>query len=332
VKALLYHLDGKLPNIALMRIAAHHRDMGHDVELRRGKPGRTLFDEPEPDFVYGSAIFKATAPVVQDLKKAWPQAIIGGTGVDIPPLQVSNLEKSGVYTLRQDYSIYPDYQQSIGFSQRGCRLRCEFCVVPSKEGRVRPEQTIYDIWRGDPWPREVVLLDNDFFGNPEWKQRIAEIREGRFKVSFTQGINARCLTDEAAEAIASVDYRNDSMDTKRIYTAWDNKGDESRLFDGLNKLVKYGVKPYHIMVFMLVGYWPMETAEDRDYRRKKLRDFGAMPYPMPFVRSRELVGFQRWIVGSYDKRISWDEWEQAGYRPERLGERIAAVEAMEVSG
>lgn len=31
------------------------------------------------------------------------------------------------------------------------------------------------------------------------------------------------------------------------------------------------------------------------------------------------VGFQRWVVGAYDKRVSWGEWERAGYRPERLG-------------
>ena len=119
-----------------------------------------------------------------------------------------------------------------------------------------------------------------------------EIRDGRFAVSFTQGINARCLTDEAAEAIASVDYRNDSMDTRRIYTAWDNRGDEERLFAGLNRLVKYGVKPDHIMVYMLVGYWPAETQEDRDYRRRRLREFGARPYPMPYYRTPRLIGFQ----------------------------------------
>jgi hypothetical protein len=40
------------------------------------------------------------------------------------------------------------------------------------------------------------------------------------------------LSDEAAEAIASVDYRDDSMKVKRIYTAWDNRKDEERLICG----------------------------------------------------------------------------------------------------
>lgn len=31
MNALLFHVDGKLPNVALMRIASHHRALGHDV-------------------------------------------------------------------------------------------------------------------------------------------------------------------------------------------------------------------------------------------------------------------------------------------------------------
>lgn len=34
MRVLLWHLDGKLPNLALMRIAAHHRERGDQVELR----------------------------------------------------------------------------------------------------------------------------------------------------------------------------------------------------------------------------------------------------------------------------------------------------------
>ena len=137
-------------------------------------------------------------------------------------------------------------------------------------------------------------------------------------MSFYQGINARFLSDEAAEAIASVDYRDDSMKVKRIYTAWDNRKDFERLFAGLNRLTKYGVKPDHIMVYMLIGYWPEETENDWLYRSMTLRAFGARPYPMPFIRNRATVGFQRWIIGAYDKRISWTDWKRAGFEPREL--------------
>lgn len=310
MRVLLLHLDGRLPNLALMRIAAHHRSLGDDIELRIGNPQPRLWSDV-PDRVYASAVFQSSLPLARRVKAMYPQAMIGGTGWSV----TATLESAGITTRAADYSIYPDFQQSIGFTQRGCRLKCEFCVVPEKEGRVQPEQTIADIWRGGEWPKELVLLDNDFFGQPPqvWRARVRELVEGGFKASFTQGINARCLTDEAAEAIASVRYYNDRMTTRRIYTAWDNRDDEEALFRGLNRLVRYGVKPDHIMVYMLCGYWFGESHADRDHRRARLREFGARPYPMPYQRTRELVGFQRWVVGAYDKRIPWDAWVSNGY-------------------
>jgi hypothetical protein len=314
-RVLLLHLDGKLPNIALMRVAAHHRDRGDAVTLRRADNWRAVeptFTDPAVwDHVYASAIFERTRPLAERVRAIYPHAVIGGTGWDV----ASNLEAIGITTTRQDYGLYPAWRQSIGFTQRGCRLRCAFCVVPRKEGAVREEQTIADLWRGAPWPRELILLDNDFFGQPRWADRIDEIQAGGFRVSFTQGINARMLTDETAAAIARVDYRDDSMRVKRIYTAWDNRKDEARLFAGLDALVRHGVKPDHIMVYMLIGYWPGETHADRDYRRSQLRAFGARPYPMPFVRTPDTVGFQRWVIGAYDKRFPWDAWRAARYQP-----------------
>lgn len=317
---LLLHLDGKLPNIALMRLAAHHRDLGHSVELRQAGNARAIeprLDDPQWDAVFASLIFERTRPLAERVRQVYPRAVLGGTGWDL----AATLEALGVTTRRQDYSDYPAWRSSIGFTQRGCRLRCSFCVVPRKEGAVREENTISELWRGEPHPREVLLLDNDFFGQPNWAARIAELRDGQFKVSFSQGINARMLNDESAAAIASVDYRDDSMRERRIYTAWDNRKDEARLFAGLDALVRHGVKPRHIMVYILVGYWPGETHADRDYRRARLRDFGALPYPMPFERTPELLGFQRWVIGGYDKSIPWSEWSGAHCQPRHLTRR-----------
>ncbi len=325
MNVLLFQLDGGLPNIALMRIAAHHRALGDDVELRwvgRRKcagPTRQLGDAP--DRVYASAIFERTRPLVDTLRREFPEVIVGGTGVEV----ALRLEDHGITTLEQDYSIYPAERRSIGFSQRGCRLRCPFCVVPRKEGAMREEQTIYSIWRGSPYPPQILLLDNDFFGQPRWKDRIVELRSGGFAVCFSQGINARLVTPEIAAAVASVDYRDDSFRARRLYTAWDNRKDEGRLFAGLEMLVAAGVKPDHLMVYMLVGYWPGETMADNLYRRDRLRAFGARPYPMPYHRTRELVGFQRWCVGSYDKNIPWQRWEANGYRAEGMTHDLQPV-------
>ena len=174
MRVLLLQLDGKLPNIALMRLSAHHRERGDDVELR--KVGNATHVQPElydrHDKVYASLIFERSRPVAEALLATRPDAIVGGTGWSVG----SALEEHGITTLRQDYSIYPTFMQSIGFTQRGCRLRCSFCVVPKKEGSMRAEQDVHEIWRGDPYPRELLLLDNDFFGQPRWRDRVDELR------------------------------------------------------------------------------------------------------------------------------------------------------------
>ncbi len=333
MRVLLWHLDGRLPNLALMRLAAYHRALGDVVELRRVSNPSALdeaafrqveprFDDPRWDRVYASAIFERTRPLVERVAALYPGCEIGGTGTrDIG----RTLDDVGVGDGPLDYSDYPDWRASIGFTQRGCRFRCGFCVVPTKEGRARSHHTISQIWRGEPWPRHLLLLDNDFFGGSEWRERIAEIRAGGFRVSFTQGINVRVLSDEAAAAIASVDYRADDMRERRIYTAWDQLGDERVLFRGLERLVLHGVRPDDIMVYLLIGYAAGETHEDRDYRRRRLREFGCRPYPMPYHRTPELVGFQRWVLGAYDKRIPWEKWRAARWSPRRLGDRRVSL-------
>ena len=140
MRILLLHIDGKLPNVALMRLAAHHRALGDEPELRRVPTAsaihRNLFDRH--DRVYASAIFEKSRPIVEKIRQTYPDAIVGGTGVDF----TTTLESVGVSTLDQDYSIYPGFAASIGFTQRGCRLRCPFCVVPTKEGATRRSKSV----------------------------------------------------------------------------------------------------------------------------------------------------------------------------------------------
>jgi hypothetical protein len=154
--------------------------------------------------------------------KHLPRHRLGGTGWDV----ASNLADVGIDDGELDYSVYPRFQRSIGFAMRGCRLKCRFCVVPRKEGKARAAGSIASIYRGAPMPREILLLDNDYFGNPEWRSVHRELIDGDFKVSLVQGINARMLNPETARAIGELNIRDDGMKRRRIYTAWDSIGDE----------------------------------------------------------------------------------------------------------
>jgi hypothetical protein len=316
-------LDGALPNLALMKLSHWHKAAGDEVHFTRSAE-RDLFEPEHYDVVYGSAIFKFSQERLMRFQRQFPTAIVGGTGTP----NVGTVEELvGEDYEHYDYSLYPEVSFSMGFTQRGCRLSCKFCVVPGKEGKPRSVSTIAQIYRGEPHPRHLHLLDNDFFGQPEaqWRARIEEMQAGKFKVALTQGINARMIDEQSAAAIASIDYREGkTFRDKRLYTAWDNRKDEARLMRGLELLAKHGVKPDHVMVYMLIGFWKGETEDDWLHRQATLRAFGARPYPMPFVRTKETVGFQRWCVGSYDKRIPWEKWKAADYQPHNLREEAAA--------
>jgi hypothetical protein len=305
-------LDGKLPNIALMRLAAWHRKVrGDTVWFYRGAAGldRQL-GEPQYARVYASAIFTMSKPLVERFRTQFPEAIIGGTGTD-SRLKVEDL--IGEYH-EVDYSAAPqDFTSSIGFTQRGCRLKCKFCVVPQKEGKPYVVNTIHEIWRGDPWPKHIHLLDNDFFGQPEgdWQARIEEIRTGKFKVCFNQGLNVRLITPEAAEALASIEYRDDQFQQRRLYTAWDNRKDEAIFFRGVDCLEQAGIPPSHLMAYMLIGFDPTETWERIFHRFDRMVARGIRPYPMVFDPARkDLKRFQRWVVtGLYRAGIPFERYD-----------------------
>lgn len=300
----LTQIDGALPNLALMRLAHWHKARGDAVHVTRSIQPE-LF-EPAYDRVYGSAIFSFSQERIARFQAQWPDAILGGTGT-MSAVQVESIigDHQGV-----DYEGH-DVEYSIGFTQRGCRLKCKFCVVPGKEGKNRGIATIADIWRGSPYPRKLHLLDNDFFGNPEWPARIAEIREGKFRVCLSQGINVRLIDDEAAAALATIEYRNTRFNERRLYTAWDNLKDEAVFFKGVDTLERAGIPSKHLMAYMLIGYDPLETWARIWHRFHAMVERGIEPYPMVYNRKRaDLLCFQRWVVTGLYRAVPWLEYRR----------------------
>jgi hypothetical protein len=308
VNVRLTHIDGKLPNLALMKLSHFHRSAGDSVTFSKSL-SREMF-EPAYDRVYGSAIFGFSKHRLTTFLEQFPNAVVGGTGTD----SLQTVEQFlGVSRWEwYDYSIYPDFTGSIGFTARGCRLRCGFCVVPNKEGRPAPMNSIAQIWRGEPYPKHLHLLDNDFFGQPkeQWLDRVREILEGKFKVCFNQGINIRLITEEAAEWIAKLPYYDDQFKTRRLYTAWDNLKDEKIFFRGVENLKAAGVPPTHLMVYMLVGYDKEETLERIMYRFKRMTEIGIRPYPMVYNNQNpQLKRFQRWVIRKYYQFVPFEEYD-----------------------
>lgn len=310
MRVALYDVDSKIPNLALMKLARHHGERGDTVE--RFEP----LWSGQYDHVYASKVFDYSDGSLLDPE----QMQIGGTGWDKAVVLPPEIE-----AMQPDYSLY-GYPHNIGFTMRGCRFRCKFCVVPEKEGWPVSQHTIGEIWQ----QRDsdfVVLLDNDFFGNPEWQERIAEIRQHDLRVSFSQGLNIRIITDEQAAALASVRFRNLSGGKKQVHFAWDQwgKGTERLIDEGFARVTAAGIKPHQMAFFVLIGW---NTTEEQDlYRIEKLHGMGADVFVMPYNRSDPYQkALARWNNRYVWRSVPWPEYRYGDWRP---AQRRAYAEAAE---
>lgn len=314
----LTDIDSKLPNLALMKLARWHREQGDQVYLT--KSVERDFFEPVPDVVYGSAIFEDSDDLIATFKAHFPTAFVSGTatgekgGVTVEEiLGIAEVDGNPWQYEQYDYSIYPDFKPSIGFTQRGCRLNCTFCGVRKKEGKPVSVNAIEAIWRGPGHPKKLHILDNDFFGNPEWPARLDEIRKGGFKVCMSQGINVRLIDDEAARALSSIEYRDTSFSERKLYTAWDNIGHERIFFAGVDRLERAGIPPSHLRAYMLVGFDKAETWDRIWYRFNRMVARGIEPFAMVFKKrsaATDLICWARWVNNGMYRFLPWDKYDR----------------------
>ena len=299
MRVALHDVDSKIPNLALMKLSKHHRERGDYVE-RYLPLAKSTYDR-----IYASKVFKFSS--AEDLDAEQMQ--IGGTGWDMSVTLPPEIER-----LAPDYSLYPGYQHSIGFTMRGCRFRCKFCVVPEKEGWPVSESTIENIWTQRDSDL-VVLLDNDFFGNPDWALRIAEMRKLDLRVNFSQGLNIRIITEEQCKALASVKFRSMGGGMKLVHFAWDQwgPGTEKAVTRGFSRVKAAGIKPHQMAFYVLIGW---RTTEEQDlYRINKLHDWGCHVFVMPFDKSDPYQkALTRWNNGHAWKNVPWLEYESGAWK------------------
>lgn len=180
---------GKFPNYALMKIARYYRDMGEEVEWANAMFGKY-------DKVYMSKIF-AFSP---DNGEIWDCEVErGGTGYDLHkelPIEIDNCNP--------DYSIYPELDSKVayGFLTRGCPNKCAWCVVPIKEGKVRPYRDVEEI--AIDGRTNLILMDNNILASDYGLEQIEKIIRKGYRVDFNQALDARLVTEDIAQMLAQV--------------------------------------------------------------------------------------------------------------------------------
>lgn len=301
MKVLLVQVDGKMPNLALMKISAYHKYNGHEVGWAFANP----------DKVYVSCVFSQNLPHAKGISQFYPDAEfhIGGPGLGYPNSLPDSKEER-----MPDYSIYPDLDYSMGFTTRGCIRKCAFCVVPIIEGKFRIHQHPKIFCH--PNFKKVVLLDNNILASGCFEDDMKWIQDQGLKVCFNQGLDARLVTEDIANTLANMKSYNLHFNNRTYYFAWDLIENEEQVLQGLNLMIDVGIHPRSLMVYVLVGF---NTTHEQDYYRfQELRKRGTDPFIMIYNNRKDdlwIRHFARWVNKRIYKSCALEDYDRYDLTP-----------------
>lgn len=228
------------PNLALMKISAWHKSIGDDVEW-----WNPLY---RYDRIYSSKVFDFTPvnPYLPD------DAIRGGTGyTDLP---ADNKLPDEIDNMFPDYSIYPDCDYAIGYLTRGCPNHCRWCVVPRKEGNIKPYRKWQDVVRPDT--DRLVLMDNNILACEYGISQLESLIGSGYRIDLNQGMDARLVDGRIAGILSRLDW------IRFIRFSCDQLAQIESVRRAVELLTDRGVRPYRIFVYLLV------TADLRDASKR----------------------------------------------------------------
>lgn len=247
---------GKLfPNLALMKISAYHKSLGNSVEWY------DALSNNKKDIIYISKIFTYKEDYAYPLYAN--KVIRGGTGYYINRTLPKVIDRQ-----YPDYSLYPEVDYAIGFLTRGCINKCSFCVVPKKEGAIRPYSSWDRIKRPDS--NEIVFMDNNVLASEYGIRQMQSMIGKDLVIDFNQGMDCMLVNDRIAEIISRLHWK------RQIRFSCDKEYQMPYLEKAINLLAKYGVKPYRIFVYVLGT-----TMESTIKRVEFLRQLGVDPFVQP---------------------------------------------------
>lgn len=277
------------PNLALMKISAFHKKKGDFVEF--AKFG-------DYDILYKSKAFTFTKEPKIKLY-SYKELFVGGIGFNF-----STLPKE-VEHICPDYSLY-QCTSAYGFLTRGCSNKCPWCIVPSKEGNIKPNADIDEFLGG---MSSAILMDNNVLASQHGLNQIQKIVDKKIKIDFNQGLDARIIAEnkDIAKLLAKVRWLSP------LRMACDSKGQMNSIEKATNLLRKYGAKPSNYFVYVLIK--EIDDAYDRVIFLKNLKlDPFAQPY-RDFTKDskvdKKAADFARWVNHkAIFKSVEWKDYKQ----------------------
>ena len=261
------------PNIALGKISRWHKQQGDNVEW--------AIPLKHYDVVYMSKVFNFS-PDDTTVYQA-DKIVKGGTGYDITSRLPDEIDR-----LQPDYSIYPNIPSdtAYGFLTRGCPNKCPWCVVPRKEGKIRPYMDVDEI--AIEGRTKLVLMDNNILAAGDYAiQQLEKIIERGYRVDFNQALDARLVTDEYARLLARIKWIY-----RRIRFGCDTKGQIQECERAISMINGYGYRGEYFLYTMIggksdfkesferVNYWWKRNHEQRERHEPNIYPY-AQPYRNP---------------------------------------------------
>lgn len=215
-----------MPNLALKKIEKYHKDKGDEIIWN------LPLARPITDKIYVSCVFKRNKKKCFDWQDD-PKCLIGGSGYSLKIELPEEIEK-----------IKPHI--NLGFTTRGCIRHCEFCIVPEKEGEIRIESDIYDLWDGKS--KDIILLDNNILALPEHFFLICkQLKKENLRVDFNQGLDFRLLTNDIWTELKTLKHIHE------IRFAFDNIAYKSSVLKTLELMKRNGLKDWQTRWYVYVG-------------------------------------------------------------------------------
>lgn len=321
----LIDVDGhNFPNLCLMKLSAYHKSLGDMVEWYNSK-------REQYDCVYMAKVFSDEySPDIPEPKNT-KKLIKGGTGYAIKLVdgkEIYDKSKdiqlpSEIEHIYPDYSIYPEYtrygkplrhQTAYGFLTRGCPRGCDFCHVVPKEGRCSTKVAdLSEFWNCQG---NICLSDPNILACKDWRDLLKQLVESGAKIDFNQGIDARLITKEKAELLASMKLKSPhfAMDSMKVVESV-SRG--LKLYVDACKKIKGKWDWRYAKVFCLVNF---DTTFQEDMERiRVIQECECQPYVMIYNKPSApsiLRRLQRWTNNTicYAKTKDFYEYQKYTYK------------------
>lgn len=299
-KVLLVEPDyySRYPPLGLLKIASYYKSIDAEVRYVRGL---TKIIDYNPDTIEITTLFTYSREQVHNAidyyKQMFPRSVfnVGGIYASLMPSSLEDLYpdvnvQQGLnehadpfmpdYEILNQVEKWKEWDGSIIFTSRGCVNKCGFCMVPKLEGFLKnitnePSSLV------NPNHSKIIVWDNNFLAQPNWYEKMVDLKKTGKLLDFNQGLDARLLTDEKAEMLAS-------MKVKDYRFAYDGNYQEKAAKKAVEILSSYGVSRRKISFYTLYNFYAgpnakSDTPDDFYHRVLNIVEWGAVSYPMRYV-------------------------------------------------